>query len=124
MFQTIDFRTPTILFGMDSLNEIGKQAKGLGANRVLLITGPRIAKTGLGDRVVSLLKEEGVGVEVNIQGRDTPEPATDVAEEAARVAQEMKAKAIIGLGGGSILDVSKMAAALLTNPGKVRDYFG
>jgi len=124
VFQTIDFRTPTVLFGMDSLNEIGKQAKGLGASRVLLITGPRIAKTGLGDRVVSLLKEEGVDVEVKIQGRDTPEPATEVPEEAARVAQEMKAEAIIGLGGGSILDVSKMAAALLTNPGKVRDYFG
>ena len=31
---------------------------------------------------------------------------------------------IIGLGGGSILDVSKMAAALVTNPGPTKDYFG
>ena len=31
---------------------------------------------------------------------------------------------IIGLGGGSILDVAKMASALVINPGKTEDYFG
>lgn len=124
MFQTIDFRAPTILFGLNSVDEIGKQAKSLGARRILLITGPTIWKAGLAERAMSSLKAEGLEVETNIQGRDTPEPATDVAEETARIAQDMKAEAIIGLGGGSILDVSKMAAALLTNPGKVRDYFG
>ena len=72
----------------------------------------------------SLLEAVGVTVQVNIQDRDTPEPATDVVERTAAVARECNCDVIIGVGGGSILDVSKMASALLTNPGKTEDYFG
>ena len=124
MFQNILFQTPTIIFGIDAINQIGEQAKKLGAGRVLLITGPRVEKAGVTDKVRSLLEAVGVTVQVNIQDRDTPEPATDVVERTAAVARECNCDVIIGLGGGSILDVSKMASALLTNPGKTEDYFG
>ena len=63
-------------------------------------------------------------MEVNIQDRDTPEPATDVVERTAEVARKGNFDVIIGLGGGSILDVTKMASALVTNPGRTEDYFG
>ena len=124
MFQNILFQTPTIIFGIDAINQIGEQAKKLGAGRVLLITGPRVEKAGVADKVRSLLEAVGVTVQVNIQDRDTPEPATDVVERTAAVARECNCDVIIGVGGGSILDVSKMASALLTNPGKTEDYFG
>ncbi len=124
MFQNILFQTPTIIFGIDAINQIGEQAKKLGAGRVLLITGPRVEKAGVTDKVRSLLEAVGVTVQVNIQDRDTPEPATDVVERTAAVARECNCDVIIGVGGGSILDVSKMASALLTNPGKTEDYFG
>ena len=70
------------------------------------------------------LKAESIDVEVNVQGRDTPEPATSVVEDTAEVARKGKFEVIIGMGGGSILDVAKMASALVTNPGKTKDYFG
>jgi alcohol dehydrogenase len=124
MYQTINFRTPSIIFGMNTLEQTGIEAKKLGASRVLLVTGPNIMKTGLADKVVALLKAESIGVEVNIQGRNTPEPSAYIPEEVALVAREMKADIIIGFGGGSVLDVAKMASALLTNPLRVRDYFG
>jgi len=63
-------------------------------------------------------------VEVAVEERDTPEPATTVVEEVAEIARKGNFDVIIGLGGGSILDVAKMASALLTNPGKTKDYFG
>ena len=124
MFQYINFTTPSIIFGMDTLNQVGKQAKKLGASRVLLLTGPNVQKAGYVEKVAALLKAESIEVEVNIQGRNTPEPATHIPEAVAEVAKNMKADVIIGMGGGSVLDVAKMASALLTNPLKVRDYFG
>lgn len=124
MFQTIQFATPNIIFGMDAINQIGKQARKLGAGRVLLVTGPNVKEAGVLDKALSCLKAESVDAEVNIQGRDTPEPATSVAEDTADVARRGKFDVIIGLGGGSILDVAKMASALVTNPGKTKDYFG
>lgn len=124
MFQNIVFQTPTIIFGIDAIKQIGEQAKKLGAGRALLISGPRVQKAGLLDKAASFLKAEGITVEVNIQDRDTPEPATEVVEGTAAIARKGNFDVIIGLGGGSILDVSKMAAALVTNPGTTKDYFG
>ena len=124
MFQNIVFQTPTIIFGIDAVKQIGEQARKLGAGRALLISGPRVQKAGLLDKAVSFLKAEGITVEVNIQDRDTPEPATEVVEGTAAIAKKGNFDVIIGFGGGSILDVSKMAAALVTNPGTTKDYFG
>ena len=124
MFQNIVFQTPTIIFGIDAIKQIGEQARKLGAGRALLISGPRVQKAGLLDKAVSFLKAEGIEVEVNIQDRDTPEPATEVVEETAAIAKKGNFDVIIGLGGGSILDVTKMASALVTNPGTTKDYFG
>lgn len=124
MFQNILFQTPSIIFGIDVLNQLGKEAIKLGAGRALLVTGPRVKKAGLLDRAASILEVESVTVEVNVQDRDTPEPATDVVERTAEVARKGNFDVIIGLGGGSILDVTKMASALVTNPGRTEDYFG
>ena len=124
MFQTINFLTPSIIFGMDSANQIGQETKKLGAKRVLFVTGPNVQKTGQVEKLVSLIKAQSIEVEINVQGRRTPEPTTAIAEEVAKVAKDMKADAIIGMGGGSVLDVAKMASGLINNPLRVRDYFG
>ena len=124
MYQLIQFKTPSILFGMDTISEIGREAKKLGAGRVLLVTGPRVKAAGVLEKAVSFLRSESISVEVAVEDRDTPEPATTVVEEVAEIARKGNFDVIAGLGGGSILDVAKMASALLTNPGKTKDYFG
>jgi alcohol dehydrogenase class IV len=124
MYQLIQFKTPSILFGMDTISQIGQEAKKLGAGRVLLVTGPRVKAAGILEKAVSFLKGESISVEVAVEDRDTPEPATTVVEEVAEIARKGNFDVIVGLGGGSILDVAKMASALLTHPGKTKDYFG
>jgi len=52
MYQVIQFKTPSILFGMDTLSQIGPEAKKLGAGRALLVTGPRIKAAGLAEKAV------------------------------------------------------------------------
>lgn len=124
MYQTIEFRTPSVLFGMDTIQKIGKEATRLGGHRVLIVTGPRVRAAGLLEKALASLKHETLDVEVIVEERDTPEPATSVVEEVADVARKGGFDVIVGIGGGSILDVAKMASALLTNPGQTRDYFG
>jgi alcohol dehydrogenase len=124
MFQSIEFRTPHVVFGLDSILRIGKEAKRLGGHRVLVVTGPRVNAAGLLEKALASLKTEKLDVEVIIEERDTPEPATTVVEDVAAFAKQGRFDVIAGIGGGSILDVAKMASALLTNPGKTRDYFG
>ncbi|PKN66192.1 MAG: alcohol dehydrogenase [Deltaproteobacteria bacterium HGW-Deltaproteobacteria-15] len=124
MFQSFPFNTPLIQFGFDTIKQLGPEVEKLGSKRALVITGPTIAKSDILEKATASLKSRSIDFDVNIQGRDTPEPGTHIAEESSRIAKEGNFEVIIGLGGGSILDVAKMASALLTNPGKTRDYFG
>ena len=124
MFQVFPFKTPSIHFGLGGIAQLGAEAKKLGAKRVLLITGPTVQKAGVLEKALDSLKNHSIDVEVNVQGRSTPEPSARIAEETGALAKEGAFEAVIGIGGGSILDVAKMASALTTNPGKVRDYFG
>ena len=124
MFETIQFKAPATIFGMDTLNQVGLEAKKLGAGKVLVVSGPTVKKAGILDKALEFCKAENLTVEVNIQDRDTPEPATNIVEKTAEIAKKGDFDVIIGLGGGSIMDVAKMASALVVNPGKVKEYFG
>lgn len=124
MYQIFTFKTPSIHFGNGTISLLGEEVKRLGAERILIVTGPSVKEVGILDKALTTLEGSSLEVEVNIQGRDTPEPGTHIAEETAQIAKEGDFEVIVGLGGGSILDVAKMASALTANPGRVRDYFG
>ena len=61
MFETIQFRTPATFFGMDMINQLGKEAKKLGAGKVLIVSGPTVQKAGILDKKdkTLLLRKEG-----------------------------------------------------------------
>lgn len=124
MWQEIKFVTPDIVFGMDAVRSVGEKIKSLKGKRALVITGPSVKSSGALDKVMESAKDAGIDYEVNVQKRTTPEPTTDLAEEVAQFIVDGKFDVIVGVGGGSILDVAKMSSALTTNPGKTRDYFG
>jgi alcohol dehydrogenase len=54
----------------------------------------------------------------------TPEPAPTLADAGAEVARKEKVDCIIGLGGGSTMDVAKAISVLVNNEGKATDYIG
>ncbi|MGM0396485.1 MAG: iron-containing alcohol dehydrogenase [Bacillota bacterium] len=124
MFKSFLFNTPEIHFGIDSIFEVGVEAKKLNAKKVLFISGNNVRKNGYVEKVEELLREVGIEVITLMEERRTPEPTTDLPESAAKLAKEENVDLIIGMGGGSILDVAKMAAALMTNPLTTREYFG
>jgi alcohol dehydrogenase class IV len=111
-----------LLFGRNAAAQLGEVAARLRAKRVLMVTDPILTKTGLADRLRTPLTESGVAVEVFSGGE--PEPSMRAAEACLAVARSFRPDALVGLGGGSNMDLSKISATVLAHGGTPRDYVG
>ena len=105
------FRAPErFLFGVGAIASLGDEARRFG-RRALLVTGRRaMAKAGITDRCLAILRKAGVAAALF----DEVEPEPDVATvDRCRLAiRREHADMVIGLGGGSAMDVAKVAAGL------------
>lgn len=113
---------PEIIFGKGVIEKVGKEAKKRGGNRALLISDAGISRAGLLKKVEGPLKREGV--ETIIFDEVEPEPWAETADAAGEMAKAQGCDLIIGVGGGSSMDLAKAAAVLATNEGQARDYQG
>ena len=100
----------TILTGPGSIIQLGPQVSALG-HRVLLVTGSRFARrTGLTDRLTMLLAAADCSV---VCFEDVgPEPDLVTCDAARKALSDHGCDVVLGLGGGSALDVAKVAAGL------------
>lgn len=111
-----------LVFGREAIRQLGDLTRTLPAKRVFVVTDPVLVKAGVLDPVHASLSEAGVNVEIFEEGQ--AEPSLKLADHCAAQARSYGPEAIIGLGGGSNMDVAKMAAILLTHGGKAGDYIG
>ncbi len=115
------FHLPTkIIFGQPAAEALAAELAALKAERVLLVSDPGLAQLGLVDQICRQLTVAGSQIQTftNLSSNPT---TTEVAAGLA-VAQAHNAQALIGLGGGSALDVAKAIAMLLANGGSYADY--
>ncbi len=108
--ESFTFHNPTrMMFGPGMIENLGEEAKPLG-KRALLVTGKSHAKkSGILDRVKRLLENAGLTV-VELTGID-PNPRIGSAREGIRLCKEHALDMVIALGGGSVMDISKVIAA-------------
>ena len=116
------WRNPTrIVYGPDALDQMPdevRQTAGDGA-KVFLVTGRTFLRTsGILQRVMDLLAD----FEVVLHDRADPFPTPADADEAAALCKECDADLVLGIGGGSALDLAKAAAILATHDRPARDY--
>ncbi len=111
-----------LIYGNGSLARIGDLARDLGGTRALLVSDPGILKAGYVVRAVSFLV--GAGLETRVFGEVRENPSTEDVDRCVAVAREFKADIIIGLGGGSSMDTAKGCNFILTNGGRIHDYWG
>ncbi|MGI6168695.1 MAG: iron-containing alcohol dehydrogenase [Christensenellales bacterium] len=109
-----------VVFGRNKFEQLADSAGELGS-RFLIVSGSgALRDNGVLGSLESQLEAKGKAY-VHYSGvRREPEPA-DV-DEGARLARKHGCDAVIGLGGGSVLDCAKAIAALITNEGPVEDY--
>ncbi|HKI33100.1 MAG TPA: iron-containing alcohol dehydrogenase, partial [Gemmataceae bacterium] len=111
-----------LLFGRGAVRQLGEVSRRIGAKRVLVVTDPILLKAGLIDEVHAPLAEEGVGVDIFAEGE--PEPSLHAAERCIAHARHLRPDALLGLGGGSNMDLAKITATVLAHGGSPRDYVG
>src|SRR5712692_6715187 len=123
MRQTWTFHSAAqLVFGPGAAAELGELAQRMRLSRVLVVTDRSLVGAGLLKPVQEPLTSAGITVEVFDGGE--PEPSLDVAEHCITQALAFQPDGILGLGGGSNMDLAKIAAAVLTHGGNPRDYVG
>jgi alcohol dehydrogenase len=110
-----------VFFGWGVLEELRSVTQELG-KRVMICTDQNIIKSGISERVEGLLKEGGAEILVFPDGR--PEIDLKLIDSSADVAREFKPDVIIGVGGGSNMDLGKCTAILLKYGGPLTKYYG
>ena len=100
-----DFCTPTrVLFGKDKINELPKVLGAFGKKVLLVYGGGSIKKNGIYTKIQELLKDfdlfELSGVE--------PNPRVSSVRAGAKICKEQNIDVVLAVGGGSVLDCSKI----------------
>lgn len=119
---TVDFAArPRLVAGAGCLARLGDLARELGATRALLVTDQGLVAAGHAARVRQAL--EGAGLAVVVYDHAHENPTTADVDACLAVARDGKVDVIVGLGGGSAMDTAKGCNFLLSNGGKMRDYW-
>src|SRR6478609_7425605 len=111
-----------LIFGPGSAMRSGQLARDYGARRVLLVTDPGIVAAGHAGRIQGYL--EAAGLDVTVFDKADQNPTTGTIDRCLELARPQKIDFIIGLGGGSALDTAKGCNFILTNGGRIQDYWG
>ncbi len=111
-----------IRFGVGAVQGLPDLVRSLGGSKVFLVVDPGLVLCGLADQITAPLKAAGLPFELYDQV--APEPGLSLADQGAKLAKKAKADCVVGVGGGSAMDVAKAVSILLTNGGKAEDYLG
>ena len=109
-----------IVFGTGCIETFTEDYKKLGLQRLMVLTAPPILP--LIEEPLANLKAAGVSIEIfqNILA----EPTVNDFKKILEVARQFKADSVVGIGGGSVLDVTKLVAAFINSDQQVEDCFG
>jgi len=111
-----------IVSGFGSLESLGDEIGRIGGSKVLVVTDPGIKAAGILDLVAKPL--DNAHCSYHVFAEVEPEPSVEVAIRSSEAAKAFGPDVIIGLGGGSSMDISKVTSVLLTNEGPIEKYFG
>lgn len=121
--QSFTINQPTkIIFGNNSVKQLGNVVAQLGGSRVFLVADPGLQKAGIVQNITEILTSSKIPF--TLSDKVTPEPGLKLADAGFTLAKKNKADCVIGVGGGSALDIAKAVSILLTNGGKAEDYLG
>ncbi len=117
------FHVPTkVVRGTGAVEQLGEEAKALGAKRALVVTDQNLIEAGQVEKVEAPLKSAGIEVVVFDEG--IPDPTVKLIEKGTEIVRTGNFGVIIGVGGGSNIDAAKAMSVMANNPGTICDYEG
>jgi alcohol dehydrogenase len=87
-----------------------------------MVIDPGLKQAGISKQISSILKK--AKIPYTLFTKVTPEPGLKLADQGLKLAKKNKADCVVGVGGGSALDIAKAVSILLTNGGQAEDYLG
>lgn len=117
-FQTV----PQLIVGWQAVAQLGTLEIIKGTRQVLLVTDPGVVRAGLLEAPTSSLAH--AGIRYDIFADVVADPPETVIQAAVAAARKQSADLIIGIGGGSAMDVAKLVAVLCHHTQSLQDIYG
>lgn len=111
---------PVSFTGWDSLSHLVDEVNRFEVKKILVITDPFLKTIGLTNKIVEPLEKAGYITEVYTEV--VPEPPLAIGEKLVAYTRDHQFDMVIGVGGGSALDLAKLAGVLASHEGSVADY--
>lgn len=111
---------PLNYVGWGAMDQLLPAVSKFQATNILLVADPVLHELSITDQVANPLRDSGY--EVELYTDIVPEPPLESAEKLIAYAKNSKSELVIGLGGGSTLDLAKLAAVLSVQGGSAADY--
>jgi alcohol dehydrogenase class IV len=114
--------TKRIIFGLGAVEKLGPEAQLLKAKKALIVTDPGIVQSGLLGAIEKPLQD--AGIPFTYFNEVEPDPRIEIVEKSVEKAKKEGINLIIGFGGGSSIDIAKVTSIMITNSGKIDQFFG
>lgn len=118
IFQT----TSRIVRGAGSLSDVADEITRLGTSKVMIVTDPGIVAAGIVGKLEKVLIAADIAY--NICDQIEPDPRLQLAVDTAEQLKATATDLVIGIGGGSAIDIAKVSAVLVTNEGDISSFIG
>ena len=114
----ISLRSPhLILAGFGASDRLGQEAMNIGAKKALVVTDKGVMSSGIGKKIRDHLEKNAVRVEIFEEVMSDPDIAN--AEACIEMAKKDRYDLIVGVGGGSSMDIASITSVMMTNAGTV-----
>lgn len=124
--QIFDFKTvgmPSsnrIIFGCGAIEKIGEEAANLAQGKALILSDEILEKLGVLEKIKDALASSGF--ETATFTEVEPEPHLETAEKLYNQFADAGITIVVGVGGGSVLDIAKLAAVSIVNQTPPKKY--
>ena len=117
--EILEFRSPTrLLHGPGALSRLPELLPS--GTRILVVTDNGLREAGVIDKVAAVLEE--AEIDHTVFSDVLPNPPASCVEEGAGIFTDQKCGALLGVGGGSPMDVAKMIGVLASHGGRIEEY--
>ena len=111
-----------IVFGRGSFADLPVHLAELRITRPLIVLDGSLASTGFGKKIEERM--ERAGMDFVLYQKAVPEPPLELADDGAKLALRKKCDGVVGIGGGSAMDLAKAISVIAANNGNAVDYLG
>jgi alcohol dehydrogenase class IV len=114
--------TPRIIMGPGALKNLADEVCNLKAKKVLIVTDKGLMSAGVIKKATDILLD--ANIKYTIFDKVQADPRYEIVADCVKAIQLENIDTVIGIGGGSPIDIAKVAAVMATNKGPINEYFG